>query len=352
MVEAIQNMNGTLNITHSKPYITSSDVVAVERVLSSGHIASGALTEKFEITLADYFAVSDVVTVGSGTAALQLSLLALGVGPKDEVILPTYVCRSVMDAVLSVGAVPVFCDIGDCWNMTPDSVETLISYKTKAIIIVHIFGISADTGQFLRFGVPLIEDCCQSFGLDIHGKKAGTIGAVGFFSFHATKCLTTGEGGMALSNNIEIIDKMRHILKSKRISSPLSDLQSALGLSQLEKYPEMLQLRYELAQKYVTRFSSGQMDIVPDLKMKSIYFRFPVKVVSKSFEAIHRFCERDGIHVRRGVDELLHRTQGFSDTCFPNAVRCYNETLSLPIYPGLLNEEQDHVIRNVQSILS
>lgn len=345
-------MADLVSITHSKPYITTDDIEAVQKTLESGQISSGTLTDEFEQQLADYLKVGSVITVGSGTAALQLSLLALNVGPGDEIILPTYVCRSVMEVVLSVGATPILSDVGECWNMTPGDVESLISPKTKAIIVVHIFGISAEASQFLKFGVSVIEDCCQSFGLDINGSYAGTTGIIGFYSFHATKCLTTGEGGMVLCNDSELQSKIRQLLQSKRVVSMLSDLQSSLGISQLGKYSDMLRRRLDLASRYYSLLDSPQIEVNSILLSKSIFFRFPVRIASKSFETIREKCAADGIHVRRGVDELLHRLIGCPDSQYQMAVKLFNETVSLPIYPSLSDSEQDRIVTSVQNIIN
>jgi UDP-4-amino-4-deoxy-L-arabinose-oxoglutarate aminotransferase len=194
-------------------------------------IARGVLVEKFENQISSYLGVSGSVATSSGTSALVLALQSLDVRKGSEIILPTYVCRSVLEAVLTVGAVPIICDVGPGWVMTSENIEPHLSSKT--------FGIPVDISCFVEFGLPVIEDACQAFGLHIDNKPAGSLGTIGVFSFHATKCLTTGEGGMLASNDRELLVKAKGIrdgnkVPSPRVPSPLSDLQAALGISQLK----------------------------------------------------------------------------------------------------------------------
>ena len=156
-------------IPHSRPWITDEDTQSVDRILRSGMIAQGAQVQAFEEQIARYVGAPDAIAVGSGTAALVLALKALCADPDDEVILPTYVCRSVADAVVQAGLTPVFCDVGENWTMTADTVAPHVSGKTRAIIVVHLYGIVVETSCFRRFGVSLIEDCCQAFGAEREG---------------------------------------------------------------------------------------------------------------------------------------------------------------------------------------
>lgn len=198
-------------ILHSKPWISKEDIEAVNNSLKNGMIGQGDMVANFEENISNYIGTQDTVITGSGTEALILALLALEIGVGDEVILPTYVCHSVADAIIAVGATPVFCDSGQYWVVTPEAVLEKISSKTKAIIVVHIYSIMADIELFLGFGLPIIEDCCQAFGANNGISMAGSKGIISVFSFHATKCLTTGEGGAVTSSDQLIMDKIRSI---------------------------------------------------------------------------------------------------------------------------------------------
>lgn len=163
-----------------------------------------------------------------------LALKALGVGQTDEVILPTYVCRSVIEAIFTVGARPVLCDIGNEWTITAETVATKVTPRTAAIIVVHIFGIRTDTASLERFDVPIIEDACQAFTAKAIETGRDTGGSVAVLSFHAIKCLTTGEGEMAVSNDTGLVKRMREFrdgvdsAPGNRVASPMTDLQAAL----------------------------------------------------------------------------------------------------------------------------
>lgn len=331
-------------IPHSRPYITEDDLTAVREVLESENIAKGEKAEEFEKSLSEYLGVKSAFSAGSGTSALLLGLKALGIKEKDEVILPTYVCRNVMDAVNNIGAAPVLCDVGEMWNMTVQTIKPKITSKTKAIIVVHIFGIPAESSKIKDLGIPVIEDACQAIGTEADGKILGSQSELAFFSFHATKCLTTGDGGALTSNNPKIASRIEELLAKNFIASPMTDIQAALGISQLKKYKKMLMLRKIIAEKYFKELPVQGTSLPSAVKNECIFFRFPVRIKNLNFQNTKKFFFDRGIHVRNGVDALLHRNIGLSDSGFPMASKLFNETLSLPIYPALSDSEQTKII--------
>lgn len=342
-------------ITHSQPWITDADKQAVRVVLESGMIAQGRLVEQLETEVANYLGLAGGVAVASGSTALVLALKALDVKCDDEVILPTYVCKSVLESVISVGAKPVLCDIGNDWQMTQQTIASQVTSHTAAIIVVHLFGIACDTQAIKSFAIPIIEDCCQAFGASFNDTKVGSIGTISIFSFHATKCLTTGEGGMAVSNSSTLLARMRSLRDGdqytleRRILAPMTDLQAALGLSQLARYPQFLQRRQEIANYYFHHLQNCSIHIPEAIRQLSIFFRFPVRVQG-DFETYQQQFNQYNIHVRRGVDNLLHRLLGLDQDLFPIAERLFTETVSLPIYPALSNEEIKKVVLTCQTI--
>lgn len=336
-------------ITHSKPWINDDDICAVNEVLSSGMMAGGIKVREFEEAVSKYYDTAGSVAAGSGTAAIVLALKALNIGKGDEVILPTYVCISVANAVKAVGAVPVLCDVGRHWNMTPEEVKPHISGRTRALIVVHIFGIAADTGGFLELGLPVIEDCCQAFGVMTKKRYAGTVGAFGIFSFNAIKCMTTGEGGMVTSADPDLVERARGLKASGDVVSPMSDIQAALGLSQLARYDEMLKRRRTIAQKYFNRLPSRLTSRLRETGQDNIFFRFPL-TISGNFETIRESCEEKGFAVRKGVDALIHRKFGLADEAFPNASELFKTTLSLPIYPALGERDIDLILEESKDL--
>lgn len=329
-------------ILHSKPWITTEDIDAVTATIATGMLAQGMVVEEFESSCADWVGVGGGIAVASGSSAIELALRVLNLGVNDEVILPTYVCKSVMEAILTVGATPVLCDIGKNWVVEPHNVESKISNKTKAIIIPHMYGIFAEVNLFKKFNIPLIEDCAQALG----DKSIDNVVAdLGVLSFHPTKCLTCGEGGMLVSSDRNLLKQAKIIrdgnemANEKRVIAPMSDIQASLGLSQLRRYPDFLKRRREIAGKYLTHLAAINLRLVNyDAKASSMFFRLPLKVEGGLTKYQTKFLKK-GIHIRKGVDRLLHRLSGLSDSDFPVATELFNNTISIPIYPNLNDEE-------------
>ncbi len=342
-------------ISHSKPWLIDADRQAVDRVLLSGMLTQGNLTDEFEASAALYLGSAGSVATGSGTSALMLALKSLRVEARAEVILPTYVCRSVIEAVVGVGATPVLCDVGDYWNMTPESVASKVTSRTAAIIVVHLYGIPANTHAFKQFGVPIIEDCCQALGAQVEGQKVGTIGALGVFSFHATKCMTTAEGGLAVSNDTELLTRVRAMRDgidgelANPFVSRMTDLQAALGLSQLSRYADFLKRRQEIADLYFSELRECSIQMPGAVREKSIFVRFPVKIKG-DFDSCRRRFDVLGVQVRHGVDDLLHWGRALNGDAFPAAERLFAETISIPIYPALEESEIDAVVQACNAI--
>ncbi len=188
-------------IPHSRPTLGEDEVRAVAAVIESGNIAEGEVVQRFEKAFARKMGVQHAVAVSSGTAALHLALLAMGIGPDEEVIIPSYVCTALLHAVQYVGARPVLAEIDPLiFNIDPDDVQKRITTRTGAIIVPHLFGAAADLDKLLKLNVPIIEDCAQAVGGTYQQKPLGTFGDIAIFSFYATKVMATGEGEMVTSN--------------------------------------------------------------------------------------------------------------------------------------------------------
>jgi perosamine synthetase len=332
-------------IPHSRPDITGEDVSAVEQVIRSGMVGSGARVREFEQGIASMSGATGAVATASGTAALELALEALDLSRGAEIVIPTYVCRNVRDAVLHGGFTPIFCDVGEHWNITPETVAPHVGARTGAIIAVHTFGIAANVEALGCFGVPLVEDACQAFGLDVNGRMAGTTGDIGVCSFHATKCLCTGEGGAVIASRPRLLQRIRDLAEVG--AAKMSDLQAALGLSQLERYPTMLDRRTELADTYFQVLSPLGSALPLGVRGISIFFRFPLVLRPFDFDALRAVFELEGVHVRRGVDELLHRQALRPDAEFPVATDLFNRTLSIPLHPSLTPDETSRLLESV-----
>lgn len=345
-------------ILHSKPWINAEDIAQVTQVLASSMIGQGEGVRRLEQRLAAWLNTADGVAVGSGSAGIVLALHGLGVGVDDEVIVPTYVCRSVLEAVLSIGAKPVLCDVGGDWVVTATEAALVHTSQTSAIIVPHMYGIFADVAAFRSLGIPIIEDSAQAVAAQ--GLRSAEAD-VTVLSFHPTKCFTAAEGGMALSSNPEVLARMRsyrdgnakhHFGYTSRLFSPLSDLAATLALSQLDRYEFCLARRKEIAAKYMAMLEAHcPAAINHSAFARSMFFRFPLQLAG-GLEAYQDAFSLVGVQVRKGVDELLHRQMGLPDTQFPNAVKHFETTLSLPIYPALTDDELarceyaiDHIFR-------
>lgn len=338
-------------IPHSKPWITDADMSAVREVLASGMLAQGEKTRQVERVFAGWIGGAGSVAVGSGSAALALAMMALEVGPGDEIILPSYVCTSVLEAVLTVGATPVLCDVGPDWLLTDENVDGCVTSHTKAIIVPHMYGRFAEIASFTRFGLPIIEDCAQA--VDGKGKRS-LRSTIAIFSLHPTKCLTSGEGGVAVSGDADLVGAMRSIrdgvehADKGRLFSPLSDLSAALALSQLSRFDEMLDRRRALGERY----RSALQHIFHDgVDCQSMYYRFPLKVPG-GWEAYQEPFLKKGVHIRRGVDKLVHRFRGEADRNFKNATRLFDSTVLLPIYPAMTDAEHAVCVNAAMEIFS
>ena len=338
-------------IPHSKPFLSDADRTVLLSVMRSGMLAEGDKTKEFEENVRNYLEIPFGLATSSGSSALSLSLLCLGLGKGDEVVIPTYVCNTVYKAVVNTGAKPILCDIGPDWNMTFESVGERISRKTKAIILVHIFGINAWDNRFRDFNIPVIEDFCQAFSKSNSSGDWKLNGISGVYSFHATKCLCTGEGGFIVTRNASIFKKIRNLKDNHNPFSRMTDLQATLGISQLHQYPSMLARRNKLAKIYLKELNPELISDITRLQGKSMFFRFPIKLkMPKAQEAITKFSKM-GIAIRKGVDSLIHKELKRKDKDFPNATYQFHRTLSLPIYPSLTGKEQKKIIHAVNSNL-
>ncbi|MDP2806188.1 MAG: DegT/DnrJ/EryC1/StrS family aminotransferase, partial [Gallionellaceae bacterium] len=340
-------------IPHSRPWINTEDHEAVLRVLRSELIGQGIQCQKLEQRLAKWVNAADGVAVASGAAAIVLALHGIGISEGDEVILPSYICHSVFEAVLSLRAIPVLCDVGVDWVITVDTAAKLITARTRAIIAPHIYGIFCDVIAIKSLGIPVIEDCAQAFAGEFQRDIQGD---VAIFSFHPTKCLTSGEGGVAVSKDIRLAERMRAFRDGEatklraRLFSPLSDIAASLVFAQLDRYPQMLARRQSIANRYREAFEKIDPESLnSEALSRSMFFRFPVRM-GGGIDLYHDKFLKQGIHIRRGVDALLHRYLGIDDDIFPISVSLFNTTITLPIYPALTELEESHCIDSIEKI--
>jgi len=336
-------------IPHSRPTIDASDADAVAAAVLSGQLADGPCHGRFSEALALRLGVPDAVAVSSGTAALHLALISSGIAPGDEVIIPAYVCTSPLQAVRYTGATPVLCDVDPHSGlMTADHIQSALTKRTRAVIAVHVFGRTAPMDDIMTLSEEhdlfVVEDCAQALGAVCHNRPAGSLGDVSVFSFYATKVITSGQGGMLASPRREITDAARDLIHydqrddgKLRFNYRMSDIQAALGLSQLSRLDRLLARRRDIADRYRTACRKAGIEPPPERpEGEDIHYRFVVKTGGADPGiVIDRFNDL-GIHARRPVFKpLYHYTKGDP---LPGAAHAYARDVSIPIYPSLSDE--------------
>ncbi|MFI5248263.1 MAG: DegT/DnrJ/EryC1/StrS family aminotransferase [Nitrospirales bacterium] len=352
-------------IPHSRPAIDHEDLRATAEVLSSGQIAQGPVVERFEREMAGFFSLQGGVAVSSGTAALELALRALRIGAGDEVIMPSYVCSAPWLATQRVGAQATLVDIDlDTFNIDPLAACQAVTNKTRAIIVPHLFGMPANLTALERLGIPLIEDCAQTLGVREQGRPVGTVGRLTVCSFYATKLLCAGEGGMVLSNGGALLERVRSLreydgapaLDSSSFNFKLTDLQAALGLSQLGRLPAFHERRRFLAAAYQETLSSKSAvcPSVPPGRTHG-YYRFVVRLPHlrtnpDGLIGLISRLEQQGIHCRKPVFRPLHRY--LDQSGFPNSDEADRTALSIPLYPDLTGDEVRQIQQSLARVLS
>jgi dTDP-4-amino-4,6-dideoxygalactose transaminase len=337
--------------------IDEEDIKAVAEVLASGHIAQGERVKEFENAIANFVGVKHAVACSSGTAAIHLALNSLGVKKGDEVIMPSYVCSSPYFATLYTGAKPVIADINiSDLNISIKSVRKLISTKTKAIIVPHMFGTPAEIDEFLELGIPIIEDCAQSLGAEYKNKPVGNFGDLAVISFYATKMITTGEGGMVTTDDSHLYSKIveardydKKPLAPVKFNYKMTDFQAALGISQLKKLHNFIERRREIANLYNEKLSGYAVKPLRILDYKkSVFYRYVILV--ENAEEIQKRALENGAVFERPVYKPLHK----SSTVFkcPNSDEANEKALSIPLYPSLKENEINHLISAFDKIFA
>ena len=286
-----------IRIPLSSPDIDENDIAAVVAVLRSSRLSLGPVLEDFERKFADYLEIPHAVATSSGTAGLHLSLLALGIGAGDEVIIPSFTFIAAANAIRYVGAVPVFVDVeAVTLNMDPSLVERLITPRTKALMVVHTFGCPAALTPLLniarRWGLRVIEDACEAIGAEYKGQRVGTFGDAGVFAFYPNKQITTGEGGMVVARDATVAATVRALRNHGRRPTDdwfehcelgynyrLAEMNCALGLGQLRRVEMILNSRANVAAAYEERLRDIDELVLPQLHVSDCRISWFVYVV-------------------------------------------------------------------------
>lgn len=321
-------------IPHSKPLIGEAEIAAVTAVLRSGHLAQGPEVRAFEEACAEMVGRKHAVAVNSGTAALHLALNVLEIGRNRAVALPSYACASLVQTVFWQLAEPILCDVDVTWNLDPDQIPG----SSDAVIVPHLFGATARVPA----GHTVIEDIAQSLG-----GNTGSKSPVAIASFYATKLVTTGEGGMLLTDDASLAAAARDLRDydnrddfDVRYAYKMTDFQASLGRVQLRRLPEFIARRREIAAAYNAAFAG--LPLVCPLQEDHVYFRYVVSLPER--DALQAALTKDGIEAKRPVHRPAHHFLGGD---FPRADRAHRECLSLPIYPAMHSDDVRAVIDSV-----
>lgn len=327
------------NVPHSRPWIRQTDIDAVSSQLQELQVSHGSLSETFASELAQYVGVRSCVTANSGTQGLVKAVSALHLSYGAKVLIPAYVCQQVEDAVLAAGCEPVVSDVSEMGVLDPTLVERALSAGIKAVVAVHVFGHPCDIDGIRQIGLPVIEDACQALGLRIGERMAGSLGTVAVFSTHATKCITSGEGGAVATSDSElssVLHRMTKYAKKPALVGNLSDLGASLALSQLRHYETFVARRQNIDRFYRETAASLGLEVGGPSEREFV-FRFTVRLSTDLEKSLQRLWSA-GICARRGVDSLLRGQQPT-----PQAETLFASTLSLPIHPSLTDSEVERV---------
>lgn len=345
-------------IPHSHPSLGDAEAQAVAEVVRSGCLAQGDCVAAFEKAMAKLMDQGQGVAVSSGTAALHLALLGLGIGSDDEVVLPSYACTALWHAIRKAGAKPVLVDIdARTYNISPLATVRAITTRTKAVIVPHLFGLPVDLADLKLSGVPIIEDCAQTLGIAIRGKPVGSGGDLAVCSFYATKLLTTGEGGMVLGRAESLMARIRRFrlydeqdTLEPAFNYKMTEMQAAMGLCQMSRLDSFLTRRREIAARYAEAVSRAGVapPIVPPGREHG-YYRFVVRLPKPITPVLAR-AQALGIGCRRPVYRPLHRYLGLAG--FPESDAVWEHALSIPIYPSLTDGEVERIVAALPALLA
>jgi perosamine synthetase len=371
-----------MDVPFSRPTLRGDEGDAVAEVIASGWVSQGPRVREFEAGFAERVGAAEAVAVSNCTTALQLALHVSGVGPGDEVVVPSMSFIATANSVWQCGATPVFADVDPrTFNLDPGSAERAISERTKAIMPVHQLGLPADMDAFEalagRYGVALVEDAACAIGARYKDRAIGGLGSIACFSLHPRKVITTGEGGMITLQDpavaarlrqlrqhaMDVSDLARHGAKDVIIESypergwnyRMTDMQAALGLCQLELLDDILAERRRLAGRYteaIAGIDGLEAPFEPGYAERT-WQSYAVTIAPGSPIARTELMRRlliDGVPTRRGV-MAIHREPAYagSTATLPHTETASDTSMMLPLFAGLTDEQQDHVIACLES---
>lgn len=355
-------------IALAKPMLGIEEQTLVNEVLSSGKLAQGEYVERFERDFALFLGSKHCVATSSGTSALHVALLSLGIKPGDKVITTPFSFIATANAILYVQAVPVFCDINlQDYNISPQELLDIIKKHpdAKAIIIVHLYGYPARMAELMaiagKYGLAVIEDCAQAHGASINGRKVGTFGHFGVFSFYPTKNMTCGEGGMLSTQDGDLAEKARRLINHGQTAKyrhdvlgynyRMTDIHAAIGIAQLHKLTCFNERRKAIAARYSREITNPAfVKPVCLTGFEHVYHQYTLRVDNRS--SLIKFLETQGIgygiHYPAAIpDQPLYQQREILGS-FRNAREASEKVVSIPVHPGLTEQEVDYIVSSLQ----
>ena len=353
----------------ARPLIGDEEKRQVLEVLNSGVLVAGRRVGEFEQAFARYLGVPHAVATSSGSAALQVAMLALGIGAGDRVVTTPFTFAASSNAVIHAGAQPVFVDVDpSTCNLDPGAVEDVLRRGgVRAILVVHLYGLPADVPAFRRladrYGVLLIEDCAQAHGAAADGRKVGTFGDAAIFSFYPTKNMTTGEGGMVVTGDAGVARRARLLVDPRGdeeyayevvgFNYRLTEIAGAIGLVQLASMED----RNERRREHARLLNRGLGDLpwlrtpVEPAGYRHVYHQYTVRVPQHR-DALARHVTASGIGCRVYYPRLVPHTaayqrRGFAGA-YPQAELLAAEVLSLPVHPALSRDDVQTIVAGVR----
>ncbi len=364
-------------IPMSAPDLDESDFAAVMEVLRSGRLALGPRAWEFEERMSEYIGVKHAVAVSSGTAGLHLLVRALGIGSGDEVLVPSFTFAASVNAILYEGARPVFVEVEpETYTLDPEDVLRKITARTRAIMVVDTFGHPAEWDEILaiadRFGLLLIDDACEALGAVYRDKKVGRFGNGAVFAFYPNKQITTGEGGMVVTEDGELAEKLRSLRNQGRgkMSSWLEhellgynyrmdEMSAALGASQLCRIEHFLLKREKVAAQYTERLRQFDWVKTPVVKphVRMSFFVYVVELAEGlDRDIVIRGLKEHGIPARGYFSPVhlmpyIREKFGFRGGELPVTERISRRTLALPFHNNLTEDEVQEVVEALQEVV-
>lgn len=336
----------------ARPSVGTEELREIKLVLESGYCAQGWKVATFEKLVSEYLGVKHAFATSSCTTALHLSLYALGIGSGDEVLVPDFTFPATSNVVVQCGATPVLVDIElETFTIDIDDLVGKVSPRTKAIIPVHLFGLSANMGPILdiakRHGLFVVEDAACALGATYLNRYCGTMGDAGCFSFHPRKVITTGEGGMIVTNDDDLAVMITLLRSHGRrhgtfhipgFNYRMSDIQGAMGVVQMHKLPMLISRRRQLAQEFDGALSGIESIRLPKSPLWGNHIYQSYVVLVENRDAMIEQLAHRGIETTLGT-YALHCQPMFDGMYdaedFPNSSKAYAKSLALPLWPGL-----------------